>query len=388
MVIAPTPLRILVSQGAMKHSVGLVRQLARAGHTVYAIVDVDDQNPPVSYSRYCAGIFYADQRDEARFIEAVERIATRQPFDVFIPVGFPVTRFAARNVERLKAIVAVTAPPAELEALAEDKYAISERAKSLGVPTPHTIVVDSSRDLRAQLDGVIRLPLIIKGRGEVPKGIVVRVDAWGDERERVDAALQRCAPGSAGVPLVAQEYVPGWGCGFFATYDKGECKRVFMHRRIREYPPTGGASSCARSFRDPRLASHGRRLLDGLGWHGIAMAEFRFDERDHDFKLIEVNAKFWGSLELALAAGADFAADYVRLARGEPLDYRDDYDDLTFQWLLGGDLQLALRRPRKLFAVLGTALRPGVATDVTLGDPGLLAARLGRLLRSGARFVR
>ncbi len=201
---------------------------------------------------------------------------------------------------------------------------------------PKTVVIDAAGSVRHQIEAGLRLPVVIKGRGEQPKGIVVRVEHWGDERAALDRALATFAPGMSHVPLIAQEFIPGWGCGFFATYDRGVCRRVFMHRRVREYPPTGGASSCATTFRDDRLAAHGRRLLDGLGWHGIAMVEFRFDERDNDFKMIEVNAKFWGSLELALAAGADFASDYVALARGEPLAFHEDYRDVTFQWLVGG----------------------------------------------------
>ena len=57
------------------------------------------------------------------------------------------------------------------------------------------------------------------------------------------------------------------------------------------------------------------------------MTEFRFDETRSEYRLIEVNAKFWGSLELALAAGADFAGDYVQLALGNPLSFCREYQE-------------------------------------------------------------
>ena len=379
------PLRVLVTQGSMKHSVGLIRHLSIKGHMVFAAVEPDDPRPHVRHSRYCAGVVRLPQGEEKPFIDALVTLLEKEPFDVLVPMGFPVTRFVARNLERLRPLVGVAAPGPALELLAGDKFAISERARMLNVGTPSTILLDSTKDLRAQIDGVVRLPVIVKGRGESPKGIVVRVDEWGDERERLDARLRHVAPGILRVPLVAQEYVPGWGCGFFATYDRGRCRRVFMHRRIREWPPSGGASSCAQSFRDSKLAAAGRRLFDGLQWHGIAMAEFRFDERDEQFKLIEVNAKFWGSLELALAAGADFGEDYLRLALGEPLEFHDDYSDVTFQWFLGGDLRHAIQRPRQAFAVAATLFRKGVLTDLSPDDPSLLAARVYSFARRSIR---
>jgi predicted ATP-grasp superfamily ATP-dependent carboligase len=77
-----------------------------------------------------------------------------------------------------------------------------------------------------------------------------------------------------------------------------------MHRRIREYPITGGASTAAESFYDPALRDLRLTLLRALNWHGVAMVEFKKDQRDGTHKLI--NAKFWGSLDLAIAAGVDF----------------------------------------------------------------------------------
>ena len=54
---------------------------------------------------------------------------------------------------------------------------------------------------------------------------------------------------------------------------------------------------------------------------------------------MEINPKFWGSVELALEAGVDFASDLVRVFRGQPSDYSECYDrQLHFYWPLDGDL--------------------------------------------------
>ncbi len=108
---ASRPLRILVTQGGMRHSVGLVRHLGAAGHRMFALVDLDDAAPPVANSRYCEGIRRAPLNDEIPFIETLIGILSRDQFDVLIPVGFPVTRFVARNLDRLTPLTAVTAPP-------------------------------------------------------------------------------------------------------------------------------------------------------------------------------------------------------------------------------------------------------------------------------------
>ena len=56
------------------------------------------------------------------------------------------------------------------------------------------------------------------------------------------------------------------------------------------------------------------------------MVEFKYSDAIEDFVLMEINGKFWGSLELALSAGINFGADLIRLYRGEKLSYSEEYD--------------------------------------------------------------
>jgi predicted ATP-grasp superfamily ATP-dependent carboligase len=82
---------------------------------------------------------------------------------------------------------------------------------------------------------------------------------------------------------------------------------VFGHRRLREKPPTGGVSVLSESIAIPDDAlGYASRLLEELQWQGVAMVEFKVDSRDGVPKLMEVNGRFWGSLQLAIDAGVDF----------------------------------------------------------------------------------
>jgi hypothetical protein len=61
----------------------------------------------------------------------------------------------------------------------------------------------------------------------------------------------------------------------------------------------------------------GRRLLEALEWSGVAMVEFKLDKHDKRPKLMKINARFWGSLQLAIFAGMDFPYLLFALAKGE-----------------------------------------------------------------------
>ena len=100
----------------------------------------------------------------------------------------------------------------------------------------------------------------------------------------------------------------------------------FAHTRIREKPPTGGVSVYRESvpLRDD-VRAYSERILGRFNWSGVAMVEFREDRATGIPYLMEVNGRFWGSLQLAIDAGVDFPAMLVQLALGEEIPRISSY---------------------------------------------------------------
>jgi hypothetical protein len=105
---------------------------------------------------------------------------------------------------------------------------------------------------------------------------------------------------------------------------------------------------------------------------------------------MEINPKFWGSVDLPLAAGADFPGDLCRMALGATLSFTDSYArNLRFQWPLSGhgDLFHLWTRPQSFSEVALDFLNPGVKSNVWLGDfaPNFLELQglAAQLLRKG-----
>jgi predicted ATP-grasp superfamily ATP-dependent carboligase len=136
--------------------------------------------------------------------------------------------------------------------------------------------------------------------------------------------------------VLAQEYVPGVGIGYFALMRQGELRAEFAHRRLRDVRPTGSGSALRTSAAvDPQVREHSLRLLQALQWHGVAMVEYRV-RADGTAVFLEVNGRFWNSLALAVQAGVDFPrllADMALHGDVAPLPrYRPG---VRCRWLLG-----------------------------------------------------
>jgi predicted ATP-grasp superfamily ATP-dependent carboligase len=136
-------------------------------------------------------------------------------------------------------------------------------------------------------------------------------------------------------PLV-QAYVPGTGKGVFALCERGRVVAWFAHERLREVKPTGSGSSLRRAVPlEPRLREPSERLLSELNWHGPAMVEFRDDGVEEPW-LMEVNGRFWTSLELAIQAGVDFPRLWLDILDERPVQPVQSYrTDVTLRWVWG-----------------------------------------------------
>lgn len=337
--------KVLVTDADCKHSIALARYIKRDLQNVYLIGHALRSIRFAKYYR-CFDDFVTHEPLETTLL-------TRQ-FDQVIPVG----GLSTLTVSRVLPGAAVLSNVDQLN-LCYDKRLTIELADRLSVPVPVTFSISDPRQLSLEK---IPFPCIVKPDLEAVSAKSVRYCSDPRQLKKLVAlTLQELKNDRAGV--LVQEVIKGPGHGFFALMDHGKPLRVFMHKRVREYPPSGGPSTAAAAYYSPRLEELGTRLLSHIGWNGVAMVEFKFDELRQDFVLLEINGKFWGSLELALYAGVNFGADLIRHFRNEQLQHQSEYRrSAEFYWPLDNDLR-TLWRTNNVLRGVGDYFRPGSATN-------------------------
>ncbi|MDI3298520.1 MAG: glycosyltransferase [Bacillota bacterium] len=328
----PAPDRLdgtaLVTDARYRTALAMVRSLGRAGVRVLAAESEAGEaagapEPLAFASRFAEGRFRLPdaRREPEAFVEAALRLARERRVDALLPAGAASLAALSRARERLAGAVGILLPEAGKLELANDKARLLELAGRAGLPVPRGWAPAPGEPPERFAERV-DYPCVVKFRyGEglgLPAARRYRICRTPGELAAAWRAMEALQAG----PLV-EEFLPGPGFGLSALYDQ-EARPValFAHRRLREYPLSGGPSALAESCWDPELARLGLRLLDALGWQGPAMVEFRLDARGR-YRLLEVNPRPWGSLALAVAAAGPLAAIptlWYRLARGERLD--------------------------------------------------------------------
>lgn len=341
---------ILVTDGHLRSSLAVVRSLGRAGYRVF--VCSERRHSLAGASRRCAEevrvpspLTHADA-----FVDAIAELTRRWAVAALFPMSEESLLAVLPAAERLNDIC-VPFPPLESFRKAADKRYVTELATTLGIATPRQVVIEAKATTGERELGALSFPLVVKpSRSVATDGLTaakVGVEYVDGQRE-LDAVLSGLP--AAAFPVLLQERIRGHGTGVFLLVWNSSVLAQFAHRRIREKPPSGGVSVCSESIPlDPEIVRQSAALLSALNWKGPAMVEFKREDSTGVPYLMEINGRFWGSLQLAVDAGADFPRLLVEAALGHrPAPVTDYRSGVRCRWWWGEvDHLLARLRQRQ-----------------------------------------
>jgi predicted ATP-grasp superfamily ATP-dependent carboligase len=338
-------MNVLITDGDARAALAVTRSLGSKGHNVF--VCAESESSLASSSKYCfQGLAYPSPRESPEaFIDYLSDTVDRYNIEVLMPVTDVCLLLISKNRNRFPPSCRIPIPSDEAINAAADKNHILELAKSIGMAVPRSLVVQSREQIEESLnDNGLSYPVVLKPvRSRVRSAgrwVSTAVD-YARDRQELHAKLLDYVPEV--YPVILQQRVSGTGSGAFYCFDSGKCVAKFAHSRIREKPPSGGVSVIRESRSiDPVVDDYSQKLLTALGWHGVAMVEFKIDEQTGNAYIMEINGRFWGSLQLAIDAGVDFPAILLSVASGNSHSQPPEYKTgIKTRWFWG-DMDLLL----------------------------------------------
>jgi predicted ATP-grasp superfamily ATP-dependent carboligase len=295
------PERVLVFGDDMRIFLAVVRSLGRAGKEVHAAPF--NWHSPALKSNYISAVhrFPRYSEDPVAWRTAVLDVLRTHSFSLVVPCCDPA--IIPLHVHRQDfADFPIAIPNPTAMSLLFDK----ERTRRLCAELAISVVAGArfnASDTAQELADRYGLPLVIKAAKSYS---IDRLDSAGkvwivedrSELENVLGALQ----GASG--YLVEAYFEGAGVGVSVLAENGKILHAFQHRRLRE--GRGGSSSYRVSEPvNDELHRACEKICERTDLTGVCMFEFRWNA-NHNWVLLETNARFWGSSPLPIALGIDF----------------------------------------------------------------------------------
>jgi predicted ATP-grasp superfamily ATP-dependent carboligase len=248
-------------------------------------------------------------RGDERFVSVLLELLRARHFDVLMPFSSDAVYAVSKHAGAFPAGgPGFVVPPLGSFLLAHDKHRLATMCERLEVPVPRTVVGNGDDELE-EIAEELRFPVVVKARQSIGGGHGVRFVGSKAELRRAIEEVRSTRSLSAiedfERPLV-QEFVPGPVHDACALALHGKVVNVVTQCRLLMLPVSGGVGAVAVTTRNRTVEELARRVLEELEWHGPANVEFKYDLRDGRYKLLELNPRVWGTLDLAIRVGMDF----------------------------------------------------------------------------------
>lgn len=363
---------MLLTDAQQRKTLAAIRSLGRKGLNILAAEDT--RWATSSFSKYCRrGLVYPNPAAEPdAFIKWLKKTIQENSCEALFPMDDHVMELVIRHKEELGNTCRMLLPEEESYNIATDKGRSVMLALDSSLDCPVTLILKDEQEI-VELEGLIadrEFPLVIKPRiSSGSRGIAV----VHDREDFVQRYLE--IHQSYPFPLI-QEYIsPGVRFDVCLLFDnRSELKASFVQKELRHFPLDRGPSTVQESVWRPDLVELATGMLKKLNWKGIAEVEFMVDKKDSKLKFMEINTRFWNSLECSILSGVDFPWLLYKLMIGEDVPVVDKYQiGIKCRWSLPGDLLHFLfnknrfRMKPSFFA----GKRSGLNDDIlSFSDPG------------------
>ena len=378
----------IVTDVHYRMSVSLIRDLSERGVRVVACEKASFASPVGFASKHASRcVRLPDERYEAALLALCREIFTQEhEKPALLPVGAKTLGLLSERYETFSSVCGLCIAAPEQLSLFNDKAAVAACAKTLHIPVPESYE-KAPGEAPDAFFARVTLPCVVKP----PCGERFGLTAAARYRicrteEALRAAVSHFSKLTNEAPIV-QQYLPGEAFGCSVLAKDGVVYRSICHHRLREYPVSGGPSSCCESVARDDLLSYAEALVKNAHFTGPAMFEFKCAE-DGLPRLLEINPRIWGTFPLTRAAGTDFSYAWFCLSAGLPLADQAPAKHVRMAYypadLAAGLAYLKAGKPGQFFSAFRDLLDPSVKNGLAEAkDPAPARAYFRNLFHRG-----
>ncbi len=270
--------------------------------------------------------YYPKTKSESEWLTNIEKELKRFSIDFIIPIDVYSIKTLIKNRNNVSFSNKIgLLPDFNSFNIANDKSSLAKHMLEKNIPFPKTFHYSKEELLENIVD---RYPILIKPitESEAGEGIV----KFNDFNQLKSFLLNN----ELSFSYIIQKYIVGYDIDCSVLCEKGKIVVFTIQKGIlsgkTEFEPNNGVEFLYAE----KLYRVVEKLMKTLNWSGVAHVDLRFDEDEDSYKVIEINPRFWTSLDASLAAGINFP--YIYLLKSLNIDFvKPSYNHIKFFNLLG-----------------------------------------------------
>lgn len=206
-----------------------------------------------------------------------------------------------------------------------------------GIPYPKSIELNSLKEINAALDK-ISSPYIVKPQTTVSQNMVAQAGVVSYHRTqkfstKVDAIewANKLLRSNVDFPVLVQEFIPGNATTLYTltsfSDSDGNLIAGSVGHKLRQFPPEAGRITSGVLDHSQEIFELGRTFLKQVKYFGLANTEFKYDERDGRYKLMEINTRLGAWNYSVLYSGLNLVKVAVENTLGMKYEGKEYYTD-------------------------------------------------------------
>ncbi len=252
-----------------------------------------------------------------------------------------------------------------------DKYTQYSYCQKLGIPYPKTVYLQAKEDL--ENIHTLQFPVLLKPnkREDLKRKVFRNMQLHSPEDlEKVERNLETHF--NNGIKFLASEIIPGdEDCLYaYVAYRSmnGKILNEWVGKKLAQYPDNFGVFSSASNQAPEAVRIQGRKLLEGMDIIGIAQPEFKFDFRDNQYKLMEINLRSMMWHRVGNLSGVNLQYSQYLDALGQEVNYQTQESNKDIHFIYLKHEIINFMRRKKYFQVFMRNIRNSGETHLAVYD--------------------
>jgi predicted ATP-grasp superfamily ATP-dependent carboligase len=315
---------------------------------------------------------------------------------VFIPTSDLHIEFLSKYKIPLSKYYSVPVPDGNITKLYLDKKETYEMARLSGIDTPVCVYPQSKKEA-LEMVRMVQFPMMIKPRERDIFFLLFHQKLFVvNNLEELSSKLDLCLENN--INAMVAEIIPGADTQLFEYnfyVDKsGNVKAGMGHVKVRQAPANFGIGRVIKTSKNTAVEKLARKFIKQIpGFFGPGQIEFKYDQRDGKYKLIEMNGRLGLQNELYAKSGANFAYMFYQEWANRNISTISNTHDNEYYWIhLYYDLINFILHRNKENANLRDYIRPYIKKHTfcieRLNDPRPMLMYWLLKIRNSAQFFR